>query len=540
MNEQIQLARRYVRMVWPYRWAALGLSTAVCLSGWFFALAQPNIFEVKAKIFVDTRSMLKPLLQGLAVDSQSLASSASLMKRTLMTRPNLEDVARKADLDLKSKGDQEFEAVVTGLAEKVKLEGTSQDNIYEIGFTDPDPQQAKRVVDELLNSFLESALGSNRKDTAVTQKFLDEQIAEYEKRLLAAEQRLKEFKQKNVGHMPDEGSSYFKNLQLVRSSLQKAEMELQEAQNRSSTLRHQLEGDEPVIGIMSDSQSLLNPLSSPYDARITKLQDQLDQLLLQFTDKHPDVTAIREQIAELEARRDKDLKKLAAEQAVDAGSSGVTPGPAGGGGESNVFQEIKLAMAEADAEVAGLSARVGAYKKQIEELERAVDTIPEIEAELKRLDRDYGLNKQQYDELLRRRESARLSQEVDQQADDVKLKVIDPPRVPILPIGPNRIQIMSVVLIAALGSGVGLAFLLSQINPRFYSSDELKEITQLPILGTVSLVFSERQRTERRMELAVFAMMLLGLVAVYGSLVTLEALHFNLNSHIGALIKAKA
>ncbi len=161
-------------------------------------------------------------------------------------------------------------------------------------------------------------------------------------------------------------------------------------------------------------------------------------------------------------------------------------------------------------------------------------------AVIKRLDRDYGLNKQQYDELQKRRESARLSQEVDQQADDVKLKVIDPPRIPILPIGPNRVQMMSIVLLAALGAGIGLAFLLSQINPRFYSPDELKEVTQLPILGTVSLVFSERQRTERRMELAVFAFVLLGLIAVYGGLVTLEALHFNLNARILSLIEAKA
>lgn len=535
MNEQIQLARRYVRMVWPYRWASLALSTVVCFGGWFFALYQPNIYEVKAKIFVDTRSMLKPLLQGLAVDSQSLASSASLMKRTLMTRPNLEEVARKADLDLKSKGDQEFEAVVTALAEKIKLEGTSQDNIYEIGYTDTNAQQAKRVVEELLNSFLEAALGSNRKDTAVTQKFLDEQIAEYEGRLLAAEQRLKEFKQKNVGNMPGEGSSYFTNLQNVRANLQKAEMELQEAQNRSQTLRHQLEGEEPVIGIMGEGAGLQSPVGTPYDARIAKLRDQLDQLLLQFTDKHPDVTGIRQQITELEARRDEQLKQLAAQQTGDEGAGAVS-----GMGEGGVYQEIKLAMAEADAEVAGLSARVAAFRQQVGQLERAVETIPEIEAELKRLDRDYGLNKQQYDELLKRRESARLSQEVDQQADDVKLKVIDPPRVPALPIGPNRVQLMTMVLIASFGAGIGLAFLLSQINPRFYSSDELKEITQLPILGTVSLVFSERQRTERRMELAVFAVMLIGLIAIYGGLVTLEALHFNLNGRISSLLEAKA
>jgi polysaccharide chain length determinant protein (PEP-CTERM system associated) len=531
MNEQIQLARRYVRMVWPYRWAALTLSAVVCIVGWLWVLYLPNLYQVDAKIFVDTRSMLRPLLKGLAVENDSLASSANLMKRTLVTRPNLENVARKTDLDLNAKTDADFDKVVTQLAEKIVLTGTSQDNIYEIAYEDSDREKAKRIVDELLNTFLETALGSNRKDTAVTQKFLDEQIAEYEKRLLDAEQRLKEFKQRNVGHMPDEGGSYFKQLQAAKQALKAAELELQEAQNRSATLRRQLEGEEPVLGIMGDQQTFDAPLSSQYDGRIARLEEQLDQLMLLYTDKHPDVTGLREQLAVLQQRREEELSALAAAQPEPMMDGAVDPE------QGSVYQEIKLAMAQADAEVAALAARAGAYRAEVEELERSVDTIPEIEAELKRLDRDYGLNKQQYDELLKRREAARLSEEVDQQADDIKLKVIEPPRIPLIPVGPNRIQLMSIVLVMALGAGGGLAFLLSQINPRFYSSDELKEITQLPIIGTVSLVFSERQRTERRMEMAVFALVLLGLFSLYGGLVTLEAMQVDLNGRLTGLIE---
>ncbi len=531
MNEQIQLLRRQLRMVWPYRWAALGLAAAICGSGWLYVLSLPNIYRVDAKIFVDTRSMLRPLLQGLAIDNNSLASSASLMKRTLLTRPNLEDVARKTDLDLTAKSDAEFDAVVTGLAESIKLNGTSQDNIYEIAFEDADREKAKRIVDELLNGFLETALGSNRKDTAVTQKFLEEQIDEYEKRLLEAEQRLKEFKQRNVGLMPGEGDSYFADLQAAKDQLKSAQLELDEARGRAGILRSQLEGDEPVIGIMGDDMAIDDTLTSQYDGRIARLEESLDQLTMQYTDKHPDVAGIREQLAELEARREKELKKLTAER------SGVQVNGAISAGESPVYQEIKLAMAQAEAEVAGLQARVQAYTNEVEQLEKSVDTIPEIEAELKRLDRDYGLNKQQYDELLKRREAARLSQQVDQQADDIKLKVIEPPRIPLVPIGPNRIQFLSMVLIASLGAAAGLAFLLAQLNPRFYSSDELKEIVKLPIIGTISLVYSHRQRTERRMELAVFSVMLLVLISAYGGLVTLEMMQFDLNGRLASLLE---
>lgn len=530
MNEQIQQARRYVRMVWPYRWAALALAMVISLSGWIYVFYIPNIYQVQAKIFVDTQSMLKPLLKGLAIDTNALVNTANLMKRTLLTRPNLEEVARKADLDLATKTDREFEILVDSLAKRITLTGTSRDNIYEISFEDSDIQRAKRVVDELLNRFLETALGSSRKDTAVTQKFLDEQIQEYEKRLVEAEDRLKQFKQRNVGHMPGEGSGYFQALEQARERLKQAKLELQEAQNRGSTLRRQLEGEEPVLGLMGDTAGYAAGQSSQYDGRIAKLEEQLDQLRLHYTDKHPDVVGLQTQLEELKQRRDDELAELAATEGPVGSTGPVDP-------ELNpVYQQINLAMAQADAEVSALQARVDAFSKDVENLEHAVDTMPEIEAELKRLDRDYGLNKQQYEELLRRRESARLSEEADEQADDIKLKVIEPPRIPLAPIGPNRIQLLGMVLAASLGAGGALAVFLSQMNPRFYSSEELKEITQLPVLGAVSLVFSRQQRTERRMELAMFALVFFGLLALFGTLVGLETMRFDLNGKLLSLI----
>ncbi|MGR8920793.1 MAG: hypothetical protein ACU85V_14355, partial [Gammaproteobacteria bacterium] len=205
--------------------------------------------------------------------------------------------------------------------------------------------------------------------------------------------------------------------------------------------------------------------------------------------------------------------------------------------ESPVYREMRMGLARAEGEVAALRTRVAAYEERLETLKKAVDTIPEIEAELKRLDRDYGLNRSQYMELLKRRESARLSEEVDEQADDTKLKVIEPPRIPLTPIGPDRVRFLSMALGAALAIGGGLAFLLAQLNPRFNASDELKEFTQLPIIGVVSLVSSRRQRTERRMELAVFGAMFMALVSMYGGLVFLELGEYDLHGRVSSVME---
>lgn len=531
MNEQIQLLRRQVRMVWPYRWVALALAMVISVVGWIYALYVPNVYEVRAKIFVDTTSMLRPLMRGLAIDTSNLASTANLMRRTLLTRPNIEQVARKTDLDLQTKSDREFDLLMADLAKRIELSGTPSDNVYQISFRDSNPQLAKRVVDELLNQFLETALGTTRTDTSTTQKFIDAQIAEYEKRLLDAEQRLKDFKQRNMGLMPGEGSTYYSRLEAAKAALDQARLELSEAKHRRDALRRELEGDEPVFGIMGDYAGSGAHLSSQYDARIAAIEEQLDQMLLQYTEKHPQVIGLRETLTLLAEKRDAELAE--AQAALEARGAGASVDLAA----SPVYAQMHSSVALVQGDVAALESRVEAYQAKVDQLEKAVDIIPEVEAELKRLDRDYGLNRERYLELLSRRESARLSEEVEAQADDSKLKVIEPPRTPLTPVGPERIRYLSLALAAGLVAGGGLAFLLGQINPRFNTSDEVKEVAQVPIIGVVSLVSSGRQQTERRMELAVFSLVLLGMFTFYGALVALEFGQFDLNGKISAIVE---
>ncbi|MFT4582925.1 MAG: polysaccharide chain length determinant protein (PEP-CTERM system associated) [Gammaproteobacteria bacterium] len=530
MIEQIQLLRSYARRIWPYRWVALASATLASIIGWGVVISLPNQYEVSAKIFIDTRSMLKPLLAGLTVNNNSISNSASLMRQTLLTRPNLEEVARKTDLDLGTASDEDFDNLITGLAKRIELTGTPRDNIYEIKFEDSDPNKAKRIVDEILNSFLETALGDSRQDSVVTQKFLGEQISDYEKRLVEAEERLKEFKQKNVGLMPGDGGNYYERLEEAKLVFRNAELDLREAQNRRGELARQIGGEVPVFDIMVEEDVWNSDVSTKYDGRILELESQLDQLLLQYTEKHPDVVGIRLTVKALEEKRQEEVKRIAENEREELSNVSSSTN------ESLAYQELKIALGQTDADVAGLKIRAEEFNKRVEALARLLDTVPEVEAELQRLDRDYELNKKNYEELLKRRESARLSNEVDSEADHLKLKVIEPPRIPLIPVGPKRILMFSGVLTGALGFGAVLALLLTQITPRFYSSDELKEFAQIPVIGVVTMISSGRQRTERLMEFAVFGVVFLGLIAMYGGLVGMETMQIEIYTKFVSLI----
>ena len=134
---------------------------------------------------------------------------------------------------------------------------------------------------------------------------------------------------------------------------------------------------------------------------------------------------------------------------------------------------------------------MAAQQASIAELRSRVDAIPEVEAELARLNRDYEVNKRNYDTLVQRLESARISESAEQSADNVKFRVIEPPIVPFKPSGPERAVLNVLVLLAALGAGIGLAVLLAQLRPTISSRDVLQKVTGLPVLGTITSAMQE-------------------------------------------------
>jgi len=199
-------------------------------------------------------------------------------------------------------------------------------------------------------------------------------------------------------------------------------------------------------------------------------------------------------------------------------------------------QQLQLQAVEADAMVAGLQTRVQEFERRVKELEKKVDTVPEVEAELARLNRDYEVNKNQYDELLKRRELAYMAQEADQSEDDVKVKIIEPPRVPLLPTGPNRLLFSSIVLLLGLGIGGALSVALSQMNPRIIDVPDLKDITGLPVIGVISMTSSPLHRQQRRYELMAFSAALAGLVLVYVGQVVMFVMGIDLHGKITSVI----
>jgi polysaccharide chain length determinant protein (PEP-CTERM system associated) len=527
IHETIQQAITYLRGIWRFRWYAMGIAWLIAIVGWVYVSTLPDQYEASAQVLVDTDSMLRPLLRGLAVES-NIDQRVQLMTTTLISRPNLEKLARMTDLDIHAKTPAEMDALLARLKQNITLRSATRQDFYTISAVDTNAQTAKNLVESLLNIFIEDTLGNTRQDTDVAQKFLMEQIKEYEARLTEAENRIKEFKQKNIGSMPDTSRGYFEQLQSSQAELAQAKLLYKEALNRRDELKRQLMGEEPVFGFGSTFSAQSQGMKHPLDERIYQIKNQIDDLLLTYTENHPIVKAKREQLEALEREREEDLKSLPKVESKPVQQLEANP----------IYQQLKISLGQAEADVSSLSVRVEEYEKRVVSLKERVNTGPEIEAELQSLNRDYALNKQNYDTLVARLESAKLAEQAGQSGDDIKFQIINPPRVPLEPSGPNRLLLSTASMFAAIGAGISLAFLLSQLRPAIYDRRTLKLVSGYPVFGVVSRYWTPELLVKKRIEFSGFITVAVMLGLVYAGVAYVQVVNNELLNEFKSLVEA--
>lgn len=518
MNEIIELVLGYLRGIWRNRWYALGCAWLFCLIGWFVIYRLPDQYEASARVFVDTQSVLRPLMQGMAVNINPDAQ-IGLVTRTLLSRPNLEKIARMTDLDVRANDPETLDRLIGGLQSRIGLKTNRGDeNLYNLTYENRDPRFAKKVVEAVVTVFAENLLGDTRQDTAAAQRFLEKQIKEYETRLVEAEDRLRLFKLKNMGLMPKEGGTYYNRMQQATEELEAIRLEMAQGENRRNSLQQQLGGVKPTLTGADPFGATTTGPTLPLDARIQSLEEKVDELLLRYTDKHPDVVIMRQTIADLRKQREQILAQQAASAAGDNESGAGQQGPT----DNPVYQQLKMALSMEEANLASLQTKVGEYEKRRRELQGQVDAVLRVETELTALNRDYELNRSKYNELLARRESARMAGQIEQTDQNVRFRIIDPPRVPSNPSGPNRPLLMSGVLAAGLAAGLALAFLIAQIWPVFDSRRSLMQITNVPVFGSVSAVLPPAVLRRERLLLVAYASLGGMLLMIYAGLLVVE------------------
>lgn len=499
IHELFQRILAEVRGAWRYRWYGLAVAWGVFVLGALITFGLPNKYQASAEIYADTEALMNPLLHGIAVQP-NVRNRLAVVTHTLLSRPNLETIAHKTGLSLRATSPEASETLIDKLAGEIDVKGAGTRDLYTISYEDPSRDMAKKVVQSLLQILMNDTLGANVQSTQTAQDFLQQQVADYSKKLNESEAKLAKFKKANIGYIPNQGGTDY----ITR--LQNAEQQLQHLQDERSTqiaARSNLE--QQMRGMTTSSNSSgVNPRIQAIDNQIVADQQKLGSLLLRYTAQYPDVVALKRMIVQLKARRSRLEKNAVSSSPMEVASS------------NPVYQDMQKALYTTQLKIETLAAEITLQKKQISSLKSRVGRLTDVQTTLQRLTRNYDITKKRYNELLSRLDTAQISQDASHTGNNLRFQVISPPIAPIVPVSPKRGLLIALALLMSLAMGGGFAFVLHKVRPVFNSLQSLRELGDYPALGALSLVVSTTQRRLMRRNVAGFAFGVLVLFAAAG------------------------
>jgi polysaccharide chain length determinant protein (PEP-CTERM system associated) len=506
MQELLNQVTIILRGMWQYRRLGVLVAWIVAAAVAASVMLLPNRFEASARVFVDTQTILRPLMAGLAVQP-NIEQQINMLSRTLVSRPNVEKLIRMADLDLAVKTDAERAALIEETVTAVSIRSTGRDNLYTLSYRGDSPDKALRVVQALLTIFVESSLGDTKSDSEGARRFIEEQIKNYEAKLTEAESRLKDFQLRNIELQGQGGLDMAGRMAELSSTLSQARLQLREAESASATARRQL--DQARAELRKPSNAASSSIAVPeLDSRIDPVKRNLDVLLQRYTEQHPDVINARRLLKELEEQKRKEIAELQRQAQANPNESLVTTNPA--------LVELSRVAAAAEVQASSLRARVAEFESRMVRAQQQLKLAPQMEAEQSQLNRDYEIHRKNYDDLVTRRESITMSGELESTSSLADFRIIDPPRADPKPVAPNRLLLMPLSLLAALAGGLGIAFVMTQVRPVFFDAATLRGAAELPILGVVSVVRNAVVERRERRSLKRFLASVLALLVVFG------------------------
>ena len=238
MEDLQTLIRRFGFALWRKRWVAIAVAWALCIGGWFGVAAIPNQYEANARIYVDADAVLTPLLRGIALDNTQM-SQLDVLQHTALSRPNLEKLISKTDLELQIAAPTDLERMVLELSEGIRISPQTK-NLFSISYRNKSPKLAYDVVQQFLTIFIESKAGTNRSDMENARQFLEQQITQYEQKLRLAETKRAEFRAKYLDVLPSDATGVSR-LEAARTNIAQLEEHLKDATQRNGMLKQQLD-----------------------------------------------------------------------------------------------------------------------------------------------------------------------------------------------------------------------------------------------------------------------------------------------------------
>jgi polysaccharide chain length determinant protein (PEP-CTERM system associated) len=470
--EPIEIVINTLKDTWRSKKIGLLIFLAISLGALVFGLKWPKVYVSSAIIEVDEQNILTPLLEGSAVATgiKDYARNAKQIISSKLAMDKIMTILHPQTLDL---SDRNKESLWSDIKDNSSVERVGG-NLIKISFSSNYPKTAQLISSNLVDIFIAESIEEKRRESESAFNFIAGQAGLYQKKLLFSENALKEFRSDNFGSDPGNSVQVNDRLLELRRSIEQSYLSMNEIKIRIKNIDDQISGEAEVFSQLTQENKI--------QERISELQSNLDTLRMTYLDTYPDVIIIKDQISSLWSSL-KNIKINNTNQYKQTLGGRLNP----------LFQELRAKRSQFKTELVALESRINETKQLLNGEESRANRINNAVVVHAQLTRDYVGNKALYGTLLKQRESARVSMNMDIANQGMTLKVKEPAVVPLNPIGIRFLHIAFLGLMGSILAPFALAFIMGNVTGSFKTLASLKEVTGLPVVGRIGTYINPRE-----------------------------------------------
>ncbi len=468
--------------------------------GWVVIMAAgifiPPRYRSETVILVEQQQVPEHYVQAnVAADLQQRLQS---MSEQILSRTRLLMVIDKFHLYGKERANMDPDSLVQRMRKDIAIElvrasGRNDLSAFKVSYSASNAVLAQQVTGELTSAFIEENLRTRARMSESTTEFLESQLAQARTALTEQEEKLRKFKSEYLGQLPEQVQGNIQilsglqaRLQASRDALNSAEqqhlyLESLLAQYRNTPLRPDASGN-PVIP------------ANDLESRLEQQKAQLAELSAKYTPQHPDIVMLKEKIAATEKLKEEaDKAKPASknDDASEAKSSSLNPATA----------QFESQLKANQLEIANRKKEVRDLEAQMEQYQARLNVAPVREQQLAAITRDHEQSKQYYESLLAKKLQSEMATNLERRQQGEQFRMIDPPSLPSRPYFPNRLMLSLAGCALGLAIGVGLVVLVERMEPTVYLVDELRGLTNAPVLAELPVLMTDIERRRSRLRL---------------------------------------
>lgn len=469
----------------------------------------PRRFDASTTILAQKSNIITPLMEGAASPTAN-ANRAGIAKAVIFSRKVMNQILVGGGWMASHPSPVEQDHLIQEIKSRTNVV-ISHDNLITISYHDSDPKRTFEVTRQFAQLFISESLASKKRESRDAFEFINSQVEAYRRKLTDAEEKLKDYRGANADARPGSETDTNASITQLRNQIEMARMDLMEKRSQEASLSAQLSGESEVNTVQTSA--------GIYESQLAGLQSQLDTLRLTYTDDYPDVVRIRHQIEDLRQQLAHANQQRQAARAI---------GNTGAGSATNaiqfnpLYQQMKGQVATLRSDIAATEARLSASQSMLQsELDRS-KRIADSEAVTSELTRDYTVNRDVYQDLLKRRENARVSMNLDAEQGGLSFVVQNPAVMPLVPSGLRFIHFGIAGVFGAIGIPLGLLFGIARFDPRVRSTEQLESATGLVVLATVPFYPTPADRRREQQRTMMLTLIVLAVVAAYLTLFWLK------------------